>query len=90
MTHLTLVTHQPHLTTHRAKHLSQQLGHFALLEGQVSLAVEDTEDDIAEASDGDGAPDGLGPLATSKVNQMEPRPSAQEDRAGVRLGLASD
>ena len=56
----------------------------------MSLAVEDTQDDIPEACDGDGAPDGLGPLAASKVNQMQPRPSAEEDRAGVRLGLASD
>ena len=56
----------------------------------MSLAVEDAEDDIAEAGDGDGAPEGLGPLATSEVDQMQPRPPAQEDGAGVRLGLARD
>ena len=42
----------------------------------MSLAVEDAEDDIAEASDGDGAPDGLGPLAATEVNQVQPRSSA--------------
>lgn len=42
----------------------------------MSLAVEDPEDDIAEASDGDGAPDGLGPLAATEVDQVQPRPSA--------------
>ena len=92
MTTLTLVTsaRPTHLATHRAQHLPQQLGHLALLEGQVSLAVEDAEDDIAEAGDGDGAPQGLGPLAAAEVNQMQPRPASQEDGAGARLGLAGD
>lgn len=92
MTTLTFVTsaRPTHLATHRAQHLPQQLGHLALLEGQVPLAVEDPEDDIAEAGDGDGAPQGLGPLTTSEVDQMQPRPPAQEHGAGVRLGLARD
>ena len=63
-----------HLTTDGAEHLSQQSRHFALFEGQVSLAVEDAEDDVAEPGDGDGPAQRLRPLAASEVNQMQPRP----------------
>ena len=56
----------------------------------MSLAVEDAEDDVAEAGDGDGAPQGLGPLAAAEVYQVQPRPPAQEDGAGAGLGLAGD
>ena len=60
-----------HLTTDGAEHLSQQSRHFALFEGQVSLAVEDAEDDVAEAGLGDAAPQGLGPLAPPEVNEVK-------------------
>ena len=56
----------------------------------MSLAVEDAEDDITEAGDGDGAAQGLCPLTAAEVNQMQPRPASQEDGAGARLGLAGD
>ena len=80
----------PHLTTHGAQDLPQELGHLALLEGQVSLPVEDPEDDVAEAGDGDGAPQGLGPLTAPEVDQVEPGPPAKEHGAGLGLGLAGD
>ena len=78
------VSQESGLATDRPQHLSQQPRHFALLEGEVSLAVEDAEDDVAEAGLGDAAPDRLGPLAPTEVNEMEPGPAAQQDGgAGV-------
>ena len=60
-----------HLTTDGAEHLSQQSRHFALFEGQVSLAVEDAEDDVAEAGLSDAAAHRLRPLAPAEVNEMQ-------------------
>ena len=72
------------LAADRAENFSQQPRHSALLEGKMSLAVEDAEDDVAEAGLGDAAPDRLGPLAPTEVNEMEPGPAAQQDGgAGV-------
>ena len=72
-----------HLTADGAEHLPQQLRHFALLEGEVSLPVEDAEDDVPEPRDRDAAAQGLGPLAAAKVDEVEPRAAAQEDVGGV-------
>ena len=63
-----------HLAADGAQDLPQELGHLALLEGEMSLAVEDAEDDVAEPGDGDGPAQRLRPLAASEVNQMQPRP----------------
>ena len=65
------VSQQGGLAAHRAEHFSQQPRHFALLEGEMSLPVEDAEDDVAEAGLGDAAPQGLGPLAPPEVNEVK-------------------
>ena len=54
-----------------AEDLPQQPRHSALLEGQVSLSVEDAEDDVAEASLGDAAAQGFRPLAPPEVDQVK-------------------
>ena len=72
-----------HLTADGAEDLPQQLRHFALLEGEVPLPVEDAEDDVPEAGDRDAAAQGLGPLAAAEVYEVEPRAAAQEDVGGV-------
>ena len=40
-----------YLTADGPEDLPQQLRHFALLEGEVSLPVEDAEDDVPEPCD---------------------------------------
>ena len=65
------VGQQGGLAADGAEDLPQQPRHSALLEGQVSLPVEDAEDDVAEAGLGDAAPQGLGPLAPPEVNEVK-------------------
>ena len=77
------VSQQGGLAAHRAQHFSQQPRHFALLEGEMSLPVEDAEDDVPEAGNRDAAAQGLGPLAAAEVDEVEPRAAAEEDVGGV-------
>ena len=66
-----MIIYIAHLAADGAQDLPQELGHLALLEGEMSLAVEDAEDDVAEAGLGDAAPQGLGPLAPPEVNEVK-------------------
>ena len=59
------------LAADRAEHFSQQPRHAALLEGKMSLAVEDAEDDVAEAGLGDAAAQGFRPLAPPEVDEVK-------------------
>ena len=73
------VGQQGGLAADGAENFSQQSRHAALLERKMSLAVEDAEDDVAEASLGDAATQRLGSLAPPEVNEMKPRSAAQQD-----------
>ena len=59
------------LTCQRAKAFLQQECHGVLLAWQVSLAVEDAQDHVAEGRESDPAARGLGPLAAAKVDEVE-------------------
>ena len=69
------------LASHRTQAFFQYLGDFALPVRQVLLAVEDAQNDIAQARQGDaiGARQPR-PFAAAKVNQVEPG-STSIDRA---------
>ena len=59
-----------------AQALAEHLSHLALPAGQVFLPVEDGEDDVAKAGEGDASTLLPGSLTTSKVDEVKPAPSS--------------
>ena len=58
------------------------------LEGQLPLAVEDAEEDVSEAGEGDPSVGRLHPLAAAKVDEVKPCPASHDHRRAIRRLLA--